>query len=248
VIAGAKRLRVRRPVQPGEPVGATHRTELPQSRKIRGSQIVLIAASPSSRYLLKLALTDSAPFTVMMQMGAMLVQAPVYPAKLLPAGGVAVSVTMLPEATVAVHAEPQLMPPTLLVTTPGLLVLTLSCALSVAAPPPPPPPVPRIAVNVAPTSTSPPTITVHVGALPEHAPVQSVKVLPLPAEAVSTSCQPFNTPPGGTMLHTTLQLSVLLALITLPLPFKVTVSVGTGPAPTASPINTHLNALEVTPL
>ena len=187
--AGAKRLRVRRPVQPGEPVGATHPTELPQLRKIRGSQIVLIAASPSSGYLLKLALAAMLAFTVTMQTGALLVQAPDQTANVLPAVGVAVSVTTVPTATVAEHAVPQLIPPTLLVTTPGLLVLTFSCTSAVVTPPPPPPP-PGMGVKTAPTSSCPLTLTVHVAAAPEQAPVHPVNVLPLPGAAVIVTSDP----------------------------------------------------------
>lgn len=156
-----------------------------------GLVLQALAEPPSSRYLLKLALTDSAPFTVMMQIGAMLVQAPDHPAKVLPAGGVAVSVTTVPASTVAEHAVPQLMPPTLLVTTPGLPVLTLSCMPVVAvAPPPPPPPVPGIGVNTAPTSSCPLTLTVHVAAAPEQAPIHPVNMLPLPGAAVIVTSDP----------------------------------------------------------
>lgn len=176
------------------------------------------------------------------------IHAPDQPANVKPAGGMAVSVTTVFGATVAEQTVPQLMPPTLLVTVPGLLVLTFKVGLLVVEPPPPPPPVEGIGVNVAPTFTKPPTITVQVGAEPEQAPVQPVKVLPLPAVAVNVSRQPLRTPPTGVTLQTMPQLRVLPMFVTLPLPFKVTESVGTGPAPTASPTNTFSVATAAVPL
>lgn len=98
-------------------------------------------AAIRNRYLLKLALVDRLPLTVTAQVVAVPTQTPDQPANVLPAGGVAVSVTTVPAATVAVQAVPQLMPPTLLVTVPELLTLTLSVLpLPVLPPPVPPPP------------------------------------------------------------------------------------------------------------
>ena len=95
-------------------------------------------ARMSAIYLLKDAFADRLPLTVTAQVGAVPTQAPDQPANVLPAGGVAVSVTTVPDATVAVHAVPQLMPPMLLVTLPELLTLTLSVPPVPVVPPPPP--------------------------------------------------------------------------------------------------------------
>ena len=82
----------------------------------------------------------------------------------------------------AVQVLPQLMPDGVLMTVPLLLLATVS--LKPAAPPPPPP-APGSAVKVAPTSTRPLTITLQVRAVPEQAPVQLLKTLPLPAEGAA---------------------------------------------------------------
>ena len=79
------------------------------------------------------------------------------------------NVTAVPDATVAEHAVPQLMPPTLLVTIPELLTLTLRVTLLAGVVVPPP--AGGCAVNVAPTALAPMTVTAHAP-LPLHAPVQ----------------------------------------------------------------------------
>ena len=133
-------------------------------------------------------------------------------------------------ATVAEQTVPQLMPPTLLVTVPGLLVLTFNVGLLVV-PPPPPPPAAGKAVNVATTLTRPLMITPQVGAVPEQAPVQPLKTLPVPAVAVRISVQPI--PEAGVVLQTVPQLMVRWAEMTLPLPVNATDKVGSGKEPTA---------------
>lgn len=71
-------------------------------------------------------------------------QAPDQPAKLLPAAGVAVSVTLVPLGKLALHVVPQLMPEGLERTVPVPLpdLLTLSVKKVLEPPPPPPPPLP----------------------------------------------------------------------------------------------------------
>ena len=142
-------------------------------------------------YLLKLALADKLALTVTAQIGAVPVQAPDHEPNVLPAGGVAVSVTAVPGATVAEQAVPQLIPPTSLVTTPGLLVLTLSWKLAVVVPPPPPPPPPPAAtvLKVAMASLMPLMVATQLP-VPVQAPLQPAKLLPLLALAFSVTTAP----------------------------------------------------------
>jgi fatty acid desaturase len=72
-------------------------------------------------YLLKFACTEVSLITFRLQIGAVPEQPPAQLAKVLPAGGVAVRVTMVPDTNFAEHALPQLMPGRSLVTVPGLL-------------------------------------------------------------------------------------------------------------------------------
>ena len=72
-------------------------------------------------YLLKLACTDVLVLTLTMQVGVVPEQLPPQPRKVLPAGGVAVKVTTLPDTNFAEQVLPQLIPARSLVMVPGLL-------------------------------------------------------------------------------------------------------------------------------
>lgn len=152
-----------------------------------GRSDALPQAHDGTDYLLKLAFTDKLALTVTVQVLTVPLHAPDQLANVLPAGGVAVSVTAVPVATVAEHVVPQLMPPTSLVTTPGLLVLTLNWKPDVVPPPPPPPAGSRL--KVAPTVLEPFTVTKQA-AVPVQAPVQPTNTLPLLALAVSVVAAP----------------------------------------------------------
>lgn len=82
----------------------------------------------------KTAVTLCAEFIVTVQVGLLPAQGPaVQPENIHPAAGLAVSVTLVPAVTVAVHVVPQLMPPTLLVTVPVPLLSTVN-TVEVAVP------------------------------------------------------------------------------------------------------------------
>jgi len=107
-------------------------------------------------------------------------QAPLQPENALPAAGTAVSVTRVPLANVWLHPlEPaQLMPAGLEVTVP--LPPTVTCSVSFCT----------TAAKLAPTLSAAFIVTVQVGALPEHAPVQPTKVLPDAGAADSVTTVP----------------------------------------------------------
>jgi hypothetical protein len=152
-------------------------------------------------YLLKFALTDKLALTVTVQVGVTPVHAPDQALNVLPAGGVAVNTTTVPGAIVAVHASPQLIPPTSLVTVPELLELTLSCRLlgGVTVPPPPPPvappaappppPVAGAVLKVAVAVFEPFTVTTQTP-VPAQTPDQPAKTLPLLDLAVNVTTVP----------------------------------------------------------
>lgn len=117
------------------------------------------------------------------------VHAPDQPANVLPAGGVAVSVTTVPAAKLAWHVLPQLIAPVELRTEPELLTETFRVKPLVAAPPPPPPPDLTAVLNSAPTPLAPFIVTVQLP-VPVHAPVQPANVLLLSAFAVRVTAEP----------------------------------------------------------
>jgi len=108
-------------------------------------------------------------------------QAPLQPENALPAAGTAVSVTRVPLANVWLHPlEPaQLMPAGLEVTVP--LPPTVTCSVSFCT----------TAAKLAPTLSAAFIVTVQVGALPEHAPVQPTKVLPDAGAADNVTAVPL---------------------------------------------------------
>lgn len=65
-------------------------------------------------------------FIVTVQVGAVPLQAPLQPRKVLAGGGVATSVTVVPALNLAEQVPPQSMPAGVLVTVPELRVLTES--------------------------------------------------------------------------------------------------------------------------
>jgi hypothetical protein len=138
-------------------------------------------------------------------------QAPPQPAKLEPAAGAAVSVTLVPWGNEAEQVAPQLIPPGLLVTVPWPLpfFVTVSCRWTRA----------KVAVTVG----SPLMVSVQVALVPEQAPPQPVKLEPASGAAVSVTLVPSLKdaeqvapqviPPG------------LLVTVPVPLPAFETVSV-----------------------
>jgi hypothetical protein len=130
---------------------------------------VLVAVSVYEIFV-KVAATLCAEFIVTVQLPVP-VQAPLQPAKVEVASAAAVNVTDDTGEYVAEHVEPQLMPPTLLVTVPE--------------------PVPAFVtvntfgffVNVALTDFAESTVTMH-GPVPEQTPLQPVNVEPLSGVAV----------------------------------------------------------------
>jgi hypothetical protein len=112
--------------------------------------------------LLKLACTLVSSASVSVQVGVVPVQPPLHPRKLLPACGVAVSVTLVPGASFAEQLPGQAMPPWLPVTEPEPVVLVARVKMLPPRPAPPPPPPPATGTNVAVTVVSPFTATVQV--------------------------------------------------------------------------------------
>jgi hypothetical protein len=92
-----------------------------------------------------------------------------------PAVGDAVSVTTVPSATDALHAAPQLIPPTSEVTVPVPALVTVSAWGT---------------PNVATTSRAWLNVTAHVVLVPEQSPFQPTKFEPDPGEAVSVTVVP----------------------------------------------------------
>ena len=129
--------------------------------------------------MLNTACTDVSFEIVTRQLGAVPEHAPAQFTKLAPAGGVAVSTTVVPCANFAEHdpPPPQLIPERSLVTVPLLLRPTESV---------------KVGENVAVTAVWPWTVVVQLVLLPnpEQAPVQPVNTLPLPAFAVSVTAVP----------------------------------------------------------
>src|SRR5512140_874962 len=113
------------------------------------------------------------------QVGAVPEHAPLQLAKVLPAGGVAVSVTIVPWTNLAEQSLPQLSalstPTGVAVTVPGLLRPTDSV---------------YIGRNVALTELSALSVTVHVRALPAQVPPHCDKTLPELGLAVRVTVVP----------------------------------------------------------
>ena len=116
-------------------------------------------------------------------------QAPLQPTKDFPEGGVAVTVTAVPEANLAEQALPQLrtrsVPVGVAVTVPELLCPADNVNETPVEVPPPPPPVLTIGAKFAVTLIASLTVTLQLRLVPEQAPLQLVKLLLLAGCAVS---------------------------------------------------------------
>jgi hypothetical protein len=104
------------------------------------------------------------------------VHAPLQLTKVEPASGIAVSVTTVPLVKLELHAVPQLMPPGMEATipVPAPLLVTPSVYILGSA----------VTANVAVTLRAAVMLTVQVVPVPVQAPLQPVKVAPVPTVAV----------------------------------------------------------------
>ena len=156
----------------------------------------------------KLALTDCAALIVTVQLPVPL-QAPPQADRLEPRPGVAVSVTIVPEAKFALQLLPeQLIPAGLLVTVPLPVALTDSAKLGVA--------------NVALTDCALFIVT-EQPPVPLHAPPQPESDWPDPGTAVAVSVTMVPTAKFALQVLA-IQLIPAGLLVTVPLPVTVTVS------------------------
>ena len=163
---------------------------------------------------LNVAVTVLATLTVTVQ--AVPEQAPVQPAKVEPAAGVAVRVTTVPGVTDCEQLVPQLIPAGVLVTVPPPEPLFVTESVTGAM------------LNVAVTKVAVLTVTEQV-LVPEHAPVQPAKVEPAAGAAVRVTAVPGVT--DCEQVVPQLMPAGALLIVPEPDPFLVTDSVtGTGPA------------------
>ena len=124
------------------------------------------------------AVTLFAASIVTVHVGVTPLHAPLHPPNVLPVLVVAVSVTVVPAASVAEQLPGQSMPPTLDATAPDPVPATATVSGNVAG-----------GANVAVTLCAAVIVTTH-GPVPEHAPLQPANVLPLVGVAVSVTCVP----------------------------------------------------------
>jgi hypothetical protein len=148
---------------------------------------------------------------VTVQVVAVPEQAPLQPENASPVAGAAVSVTRVPLANVWLHPlEPeQLIPAGLEVTVP--LPATVTCSESFCT----------AAAKLAPTVWAAFIVTVHVVAVPEHAPLHPENANPVPGTAVSVTL----VPAANVWLHPVeppVQLMPAGVELTLPVPPSVT--------------------------
>jgi hypothetical protein len=128
--------------------------------------------------------------------------APLQPAKLVPMSGAAVSVTVVPLGKLQLHVAPQEMPAGELVTVPLPAPDLLTDRMFVAP-----------ELNVAVTLVKAFSVTVHVP-VPEHAPLQPAKLVPMSGVAVSVTVVPL----GKLQLHVAPQEMPDGELVTVPVP------------------------------
>ena len=151
-------------------------------------------------------------------------QSPVQPAKVLPAAGVAVRMTTVPEVKLAEHVEPQLIPGGLLVTVPVPLPALDTSRVRCS---------PDDVVNVAVTEWSRSIVSVHVP-VPAQSPDHPTNVKPGEADAVNVTTVPLSK--LAEQVEPQLIPAGLLTTMPLPSPAFVTVRVLAGEsnvAPTA---------------
>src|ERR1041384_5624419 len=159
-------------------------------------------------YLLKTACTDVLVVIVTLQVGEVPEQAPVQFTNCLPSGGMAVSVTVVPEVNFAEQLLPQSrarsLPVGVPMTVPGLLRPTerVNCGL-----------------NVALTLVAPLTVTEQFNSVPVHAPCQPIKTRP-PGLAVSEIVAPLSANSAQPLPHLILPSEEL----TVPPPLCATIS------------------------
>jgi hypothetical protein len=127
----------------------------------------------------KSAVTSRAWLIVTTQVVLVPEQSPDHPLKAEPPEAVAVSVTSVPSAYVALQVTPQLMPPTFEVTVPVPDPVVPTSSVYDAVP-----------LNVAVTERTWSMVTTHVAALPEQAPDQLTRVCPDAGVAVSVTRVP----------------------------------------------------------
>jgi hypothetical protein len=147
-------------------------------------------------------------------------QAPLHPAKVEPAAGLAVSVVAVPGVTDWEQVAPQLMPAGLLVTVPEPVPFFVTDSVT------------GVAVNVAVTDVAALTVTAQVP-VPEQAPLQPAKVEPEAGAAVRVTA----VPGAKDCEQVAPQLIPAGALVTVPppVPLLVTDRVGVVP-PVAVPL------------
>lgn len=138
------------------------------------------------------------------------VHAPDQPLKMNPVPAVAVNVTDVPDANVAEHVAPQLIPVGLDETVPVPAFDTVNAYLTVA--------------NVAVTVRAADMVTVHVRAVPTQPPDQLVNEKPAAGAAVSVTTVPDAKPAE----HVAPQLMPAGEEVTVPVPDFVTVSANVG--------------------
>src|SRR5581483_4266702 len=199
-------------------------THFPARVEIVPRPLTVIVTVPGGA-VLNVAVTELEPVSVRVQVDDAPLHDPPHPRNVAPAVGVATRVTVEPEFRLARQVElpfPQLIPPPL--TMPLPVTATLSWRV---APPPPPPALEKVAV----TERAAVMITVHVVAVPAHAPPQPRKVEPTVGVAVST-IEAFGV---SLTLHRTAPLPQLTPPPeTLPLPETETVSA--KPVPVVPPV------------
>jgi len=190
----------------------------------------LIVSVPGFPVEANVAVTPRAAVMLTVHLGAVPLHAPPQPENVAPLVGVAVSVIVVPELNVALHALPPL--PQLIeapVTRPGPETDTFNG--NVLEPEPP--------LNVAITVFDASKVTVQVVAVPVQAPLQPVNVAPAPGVAVSVALDPAVR---FALVQVVAPFPQLIPLpVTVPLPTTDTLSV--KPPPVVPPPNVAVTLL-----
>ena len=156
---------------------------------------------------LKVAVTDVAPLTVGLQ-APVPEQAPLQPANTMPLSGVAVRLTLVPEAKLSEQVAPQLIRPGVPVTVPVPVPFLATDSVN-------------LGTKLADTDCAALMVTMHVPVPEQEAPLQPVKAEPDAAVAVSVTWVSAR----NDLLHVLPQLIPLGALETLPEPVPVLLTV-----------------------